>query len=147
MNSSNNDNSKKNLTEEQYNTIQIKKGIALYDISDIEAADSLYRRISTKSPHSIDYHYFAACYFYYSNNFKKALPHLLKCFEEGNAKMKLDASEMLASIYFLLHLPLRCHDVNLIRLTFRRSLVVQRIEISLVGRLKYCPDFIEPFIR
>lgn len=92
--------SKKNLTEEQYNTIQIKKGIALYDISDIESADSLYRIISTKSPHSIDYHYFAACYFYYSNNFKKALPHFLKCFEEGNAKMKLDASEMLASIYF-----------------------------------------------
>ena len=40
---------KKNLTEDQYNIIQIKKGIALYDIFDIHSADSIYRRISTKS--------------------------------------------------------------------------------------------------
>ena len=95
--------SKKNLTEEQYNSIQIKKGIALYDISETEMADSLYRRISTKSLYSTDYHYFAACHYYFGNKYNDALPHLLKCFDEGNAKMKLDAAEMLASVYFSLN--------------------------------------------
>lgn len=94
---------KKNLTEEQYNLIQIKKGIALYDIFDTETADSLYGRISTKSPQTIEYHYFIACHFYNSNKFEEALPHLLKCFDEGNAKMKVEAAEMLASVYFSLN--------------------------------------------
>lgn len=94
---------KKNLTEEQVNIIQIKKGIALYDIFDTYSADSLYGRISTKSSHSIEYQYFTACHFYYSNEYDKALPHLLKCFEEGGTKMKLDAAEMLASVYFSLN--------------------------------------------
>ncbi len=94
---------KKNLTEEQINLIQIKKGIALYDIFDINSADSLYGRISTKSPYSIDYQYFTACHFYYNNKYDKALPYLLKCFEEGNANMKVDAAEMLASVYFSLN--------------------------------------------
>ena len=94
---------RKNLTEEQFNFIQIKKGIALYDIYDIESADSLYRRISTKSLQSIDYYYFTACHFYYNNNFDKALPYLLRCFDEGSVKMKVDASEMLASAYFSLN--------------------------------------------
>ena len=94
---------KKNLTEKQFNTIQIKKGIALYDIFDKNTADSLYGRISTKSPHSIDYHYFTAYHFYLNNKFDEALPHLLTCFEEGDTKMKVDAAEMLASVYFSLN--------------------------------------------
>lgn len=94
---------KKNLTEEQVDLIQIKKGIALYDIFDINSADSIYRRISTKSLYSIEYHYFTACHFYYNNKFGEALPHLLKCFDEGCAKMKVDAAEMLASVYFSLN--------------------------------------------
>ena len=94
---------KKNLTEEQYNIIQIKKGIALYDIFDINSADSLYRKISTKSLQSIDALYFTACHFYYHNNFGKALPYLLKCFDEGNTKMRVNVSEMLASAYFSLN--------------------------------------------
>ena len=94
---------KKNLTEEQFNIIQIKKGIALYDIFDMEAADSLYGRMWTKSLQSIEYHYFTACHFYFNNKYDKALPHLLKCFEEGDAKMKVDAAEMLASVYFSLN--------------------------------------------
>lgn len=93
---------KKNLTEKQLYTILIKKGIALYDIFDNNAADSLYRRISTKSLQSTEYHYFTACHFYYNNSFDEALPHLLKCFEEGDAKIKVSASEMLASVYFSL---------------------------------------------
>ena len=94
---------KKNLTEEQYNIIQIKKGIALYDIFDINAADSLYGRISTKSPQTIECQYFTACHFFNDNNFHAALPYLLKCFDEGNAKMKVEAAEMLASVYFSLN--------------------------------------------
>ena len=94
---------KKNLTEEQFNIIQIKKGIALYDIFDKNAADSLYGRISTKSPQTIEYQYFTACHFYNDNNFYAALPYLLKCFDEGNAKMKVEAAEMLASVYFSLN--------------------------------------------
>ena len=94
---------KKNLTEEQVNIIQIKKGIALYDIFDTYSADSLYGKISTKSSHTIEYQYFTACHFYYGNEYDKALPHLLKCFEEGGSKMKLDAAEMLASVYFSLN--------------------------------------------
>ena len=94
---------KKNLTEDQINLIQIKKGIALYDIFDINSADSLYGRISTKSPYSIEYQYFTACHFYYNNKYDKSLPYLLKCFEEGDAKMKVDAAEMLASVYFSLN--------------------------------------------
>lgn len=94
---------KKNLTEDQYNTIQIKKGIALYDIFDLESADSIYGRMWTKSLHSIDYQYFTACHFYYKNKFDEALPYLLKCFDEGDAKMKVDAAEMLASVYFSLN--------------------------------------------
>ena len=94
---------KKNLTEEQYILIQIKKGIALYDIFDINSADSLYGRISTKSLYSIEYQYFTACHFYYNNKFGEALPYLLKCFEEGDAKIKVEAAEMLASIYFSLN--------------------------------------------
>ena len=94
---------KKNLTEEQYDIIQIKKGIALYDIFDVESADSIYGRMWTKSPQSIEYHYFTACRFYYHNQYEEALPHLLKCFDEGNEKMKLEAAEMLASVYFSLN--------------------------------------------
>jgi len=94
---------KKNLTEDQFNIIQIKKGIALYDVFDKNAADSLYGRISTKSPQTIDYQYFTACHFYNDNNFYAALPYLLKCFDEGNAKMKVEAAEMLASVYFSLN--------------------------------------------
>lgn len=94
---------KKNLTEEQYNLIQIKKGIAFYDIFDTKTADSLYGRIWTKSPQTIEYKYFTACHFYYNNKFDEALPYLLKCFDEGDAKMKVEASEMLASVYFSLN--------------------------------------------
>jgi len=94
---------KKNLTEEQFNLIQIKKGIALYDIFDLVSADSLYGRISTKSLHSIEYHYFKACHFYYNNRYEESLPHLLKCFEEGDTKIKVAAAEMLASVYFSLN--------------------------------------------
>lgn len=94
---------KKNLTEEQYDIIQIKKGIALYDIFDVNSADSLYGRMWTKSLQSIEYQYFTACHFYYNNNFAESLPHLLKCFDNGDAKMKVDAAEMLASVYFSLN--------------------------------------------
>ena len=94
---------KKNLTEDQYDIIQIKKGIALYDIFDVNSADSIYGRMWTKSLYSIEYHYFTACHFYYNNKFDEALPYLLKCFDEGNAKMKVDAAEMLASVYFSLN--------------------------------------------
>lgn len=94
---------KKNLTEDQVNLIQIKKGIALYDIFDVNTADSIYGRISTKSLHYIEYHYFTACHFYYNNDYDKALPHLLKCFEDGNTKIKVQSSEMLASVYFYLN--------------------------------------------
>ena len=94
---------KKNLTEQQSDMIQIKKGIALYDIFDINSADSLYRRISTKSLHFIELQYFTACHFYYNNKFDESLPHLLKCFEEGDSKMKVNAAEMLASVYFSLN--------------------------------------------
>ena len=91
---------KKNLTEDQYNLIQIKKGIALYDISDSNAADSLYRKISTKSLLSIEYLYFTACHYYYIYRFDKAIPYLQRCFDEGNPKMKVNVAEMLASAYF-----------------------------------------------
>ena len=94
---------KKNLTEDQYNLIQIKKGIALYDIFDINSADSIYGRISTKSLYFIEYHYFTACHFYYNNKFAEAIPYLLKCFNEGGTKMKVDVAEMLASAYFSLN--------------------------------------------
>ena len=94
---------KKNLTEQQSDIIQIKKGIALYDIFDTESADSIYRRMSTKSPQFIEYKYFTASYFYNKNEYQKALPFLLKCFDEGNNNMKLDAAEMLASVYFSLN--------------------------------------------
>ena len=94
---------KKNLTEEQFNIIQIKKGIALYDIFDKNAADSLYGRISTKSPQTIEYQYFTACHFYNDNKYAKALPYLLRCFDEGNTKMKVESAEMLASVYFSLN--------------------------------------------
>lgn len=94
---------KKNLTEKQNDLIQIKKGIALYDIFDIASADSIYRRISKKSLHFIEYHYFTACHFYYANKYEKALAPLLKCFDEGDSKMKLASAEMLASIYFSLN--------------------------------------------
>ena len=94
---------RKNLTEEQYDVIQIKKGIALYDIFDIESADSIYGRMWTKSLYSIDYQYFTACHFYYNNEFDKSLPYLMKCFEEGNSKIKVEAAEMLASVYFSLN--------------------------------------------
>lgn len=94
---------KKNLTEEQYDLIQIKKGIALYDISDINSADSIYGRMWTKSLHLIEFQYFTACHFYYNNKFDTALPYLLKCFEDGDKKIKVEAAEMLASIYFSLN--------------------------------------------
>jgi hypothetical protein len=94
---------KKNLTEEQHDIIQIKKGIALYEIFDVISADSIYGRISTKSLQYIEYHYFTACHFYYNNKFDEALPHLQKCFDEGNAKMKVVAAEMLASVCFSLN--------------------------------------------
>lgn len=94
---------KKNLTEDQYNLIQIKKGIALYDIFDVNSADSIHGRMWTKSPHLIEFQYFTGCHFYYNNKFDAALPYLLKCFEEGDAKIKVEAAEMLASIYFSLN--------------------------------------------
>lgn len=94
---------KKNLTEEQHDIIQIKKGIALYDIFDTESADSIYGRMWTKSLQSTEYQYFTACHFYYNNIFSETLPYLLKCFDEGDTKMKVDAAEMLASVYFSLN--------------------------------------------
>ena len=94
---------KKNLTELQSDIIQVKKGIALYSIFDTESADSIYGRISTKSLQFIEFHYFAAFHYFNRNQYQKALPHLLKCFEEGGPGMKLDAAEMLASVYFSLY--------------------------------------------
>ena len=57
----------------------------------------------TKSLYSIEYHYFTACHFYYNNQFEEALPHLLKCFDDSDEKTKLEAAEMLASVYFSLN--------------------------------------------
>ena len=94
---------KKNLTEHQSDIIQIKKGIALYDVFDTESADSIYRKISTKNPHNIEYQHFTACHFYNANQYSEALPHLLNCFEQGNQNMKLQSAEMLASVYFSLN--------------------------------------------
>lgn len=94
---------KKNLTEEQHDIIQIKKGIALYDIFDVISADSLYGRMWTKSLYSIEAQYFTACHFYYNNQYRESLPYLLRCFNEGDAKMKVEAAEMLASVYFSLN--------------------------------------------
>ena len=73
---------KKNLTEDQINIIQIKKGIAFYDIFDINSADSLYRKLSTKSLYSIEQQYFTACHFYYNNNFKR---YIIRCSARKNA--------------------------------------------------------------
>lgn len=94
---------KQNLTNEQFNTIQIKKGIALYAISDIESADSIYEKISAQQLNNIDFQYFTGQYFYYKNNFRKALPYLQKCFDEGTPKLKAAAAEILASLYFSLN--------------------------------------------
>ena len=94
---------KKNLTEKQNDLIQIKKGIALYDVFDIASADSIYGRISKKSPQFIEYHYFEAYHFYFANKYEEALSPLQKCFDEGDMKMKVASAEMLASIYFSLN--------------------------------------------
>ncbi len=91
---------RKNLTETQINDILIRKGIALYDISDYKTADSIYGIISQKSLQSIEYHYFTAYHFYTTNNFKEALPHLKFCFDNGTQNMKLTVAEMLADVYF-----------------------------------------------
>lgn len=91
---------KKNLTETQLNEILIKKGIALYDISDVETADSIYELISQKSLQSIEYNYFTSLYFYNRNEFEKALPDLLYCFKYGSPSMKISTAELLADVYF-----------------------------------------------
>ncbi|MGN0032243.1 MAG: hypothetical protein ACI358_00425 [Candidatus Limimorpha sp.] len=93
---------KKNLTEEQLNTIMIKKGISLYHIQDNGTADSIFNSLSSLSLHSIDFHYFASYYFYNQNNFPKAVEHLIPCFNYGSPNIKLKAAEKLAEIYFLL---------------------------------------------
>lgn len=91
---------KKNLTETQLNEILIKKGIALYDISDVETADSIHELISQKSLQSIEYNYFTSLHFYNRNEFEKALPDLLYCFKYGSPSMKISTAELLADIYF-----------------------------------------------
>lgn len=90
----------KNLTETQLNDILVRKGIALYDISDHKTADSIYGLISHKSLQNIEYHYFAACHFYSHNNFDEALPHLKFCFKNGSQNTKMNAAEMLADVCF-----------------------------------------------
>lgn len=91
---------KKNLTETQLNEILIKKGIALYDISDVETADSIHELISQKSLQSIEYNYFTSLHFYNRNEFEKSLPDLLYCFKYGSPSMKISTAELLADIYF-----------------------------------------------
>ena len=91
---------RKNLTEAQLNEILIKKGIALYDISDVKTADSIYELISQKSLQSIEYNYFTSLHFYNRNEFEKALPDLLYCFKYGSPDMKISTAELLADVYF-----------------------------------------------
>jgi len=91
---------KRNLTETQLNSILVRKGISLYDISDFKTADSIYESISTKSLQDIEFHYFTACHHYFKNNLRKALPHLIYCFENGSQDMSIKAAEMLADVYF-----------------------------------------------
>jgi len=95
--------SKNILTEEQHNSILIKKGIALYDIADTQAADSIYETISKITPQNIDYQYFIGYHFYNMNNYDEALPHLLQCFEDGSQRIKIMSAEILASVYFSLN--------------------------------------------
>ena len=95
--------SKNNLTEEQHHTILIKKGIALYDIADTRAADSIYEIISANASQNIEYQYFTGYHFYNLNNYNEALPHLLQCFEEGRQRIKVMSAEILASVYFSLN--------------------------------------------
>lgn len=91
---------RKNLTESQLDDILIRKGISLYDISDLNTADSIYGLISQFSLQNIEYKYFTACHFYNHNDYTKALPHLIYCFENGSNNMKFNAAEMLADVYF-----------------------------------------------
>ena len=93
---------KRNLTEEQLNTILIKKGVSLYHIQDNATADSIFNAVSSKPQNSIDYHYFASCYFYNHNDYPKAIDNLLPCFNDGSPNMKLKAAEKLAEIFFLI---------------------------------------------
>lgn len=93
---------RKNLTETLLNNILVRKGIALYDISDTETADSIYGILSQKTLQNIEFKYFTACYFYHHNDFGDALPHLRYCFDNGNQSMRLNAAEKLADVNFRL---------------------------------------------
>lgn len=93
---------RKNLTESQLNEILIKKGIALYDITDVETADSIYESIWKKSPQSIEYNYFTSIHLYNHDKFEEALPDLLYCFKYGSPNIKIKTAEMLADVYFRL---------------------------------------------
>lgn len=92
--------SHRNLSETQLCEVLIKKGISLYDVADVETADSIYDLISRKSPQSIDYNYFTAIHLYNHDDLETALPELLHCFKYGTSDMKVRAAEMLADLYF-----------------------------------------------
>jgi len=94
---------KENIPNNIYRKIIDNKIITLYELNDYTNADSIFNNHFNIKIQDYDFHSAMGTIYFYERNYKKALPHLLHCFENGNQQEKLVWSEKLAEAYFNLN--------------------------------------------
>lgn len=91
---------KEYITNNIYRKIIDNKIITLYELNDYKNADSIFQNHFNIKIQDYDFHSAIGTKYFYERNYKKALPHLKYCFENGNQQEKLAFSEKLSETYF-----------------------------------------------
>ena len=86
-----------------YRKIIDNKIVTLYELNDYKNADSIFQNHFNIKIQDYDFHSAIGTKYFYERNYKKALPHLIYCFENGNQQERLATSEKLAEAYFNLN--------------------------------------------
>ncbi len=86
-----------------YRKIIDNKIVTLYELNDYKNADSIFNNHFNIRIQDYDFHSAIGTKYFYERNYKKALPHLKYCFDNGNQQERLLVSEKLAEAYFNLN--------------------------------------------
>lgn len=86
-----------------YRKIIDNKIVTLYELNDYKNADSIFDNHFNIRIQDYDFHSAIGTKYFYERNYKKALPHLKYCFDNGNQQERFLLSEKLAETYFNLN--------------------------------------------
>lgn len=121
---------KENIPDNIYRKIIDNKIVTLYELSENAKADSIFTNHFNIKIQDYDFHSAIGTKYFYERNYKKSLPHLEHCFENGSLQEKFAISEKLAEVYFNLN----DHDSELFYIQYQaksNSIEIKKTPIKL----------------